>query len=484
MAPIDVLFIKPGSQKQLYGELSDFKLTAIEPPLWPALLSAYLRKQGVTVRILDAEVENLTHVETAEKTLKISPLLAAVFVSGTNPSASTMNMDGAQSIISNIHKLNPSIKTLLGGLHPSALPMNTLMEGNADFVCVGEGFNTLPELITVLKKNKRNYDIPGLVHRQYPEFSPATLLKNLDEIPMPAWDLLPMDKYRAHNWHCFNDIKNRRPYGVLFTSLGCPFDCSFCCTNALFGKNIIRYRSLEAIMSDLDYQVRQLGIQNIKIMDEMFALKEKRVIKICDSIIDRKYNLNIWAYARVDTVSRKMLSKMKQAGFNWLAYGFESADQKVLEKVQKGFAPKDIHQAIAFTRAEGIHMIGNFMFGLPGDDMTSMQQTLDLALKLKCEFVNFNCTMAYPGSALYEKALVEGLELPPSWSAYSQYGIDTFPLSTKNLKASQVLRFRDDAFQTYFSNKDYLNMIANKFGAETANYIMDMTLHKLDRRYT
>jgi hypothetical protein len=112
-----------------------------------------------------------------------------------------------------------------------------------------------------------------------------------------------------------------------------------------------------------------------------------------------------------------------------------------------------------------------------------MQATLDLALQLNCEFANFYSTMAYPGSPLYQMALESGWALPESWSGYSQHSVDTLPLPTKHLSASQVLRFRDDAFQTYFSNPGYLEMIRSKFGDETVNHIRQMASHRLNRLF-
>jgi len=320
MCKIDIVLIKPGSQKQLYGDLSDFGLTAIEPPLWAAILAGYLKQLGYSVILYDAEVENWGYDQTAKKAVETDPLLVAVVVSGSNPSASTMNMSGAGKIATLIHDQYPNIKTLLCGLHPSALPEQTISEENIDFVCQGEGFYTLPLLIDALKSGASDFQINGLWYKKdhgIVSNPRAPLMKNLDKVPMPAWDLLPMEKYRAHNWHCFAQIEERQPYGVLYTSLGCPFSCFFCCINALFGKHIIRYRSLDKVMAELDFLVNTYGIKNIKIMDEMFALNEKRIVAFCDMIIERKYNLNMWAYARVNTVSEKMLSKMKQAGINW-----------------------------------------------------------------------------------------------------------------------------------------------------------------------
>ena len=126
---VDVLLVKPGNQRQLYGELSAFKLTGIEPPLWASLLAGYLRDLGYSVELLDAEVDQLGLKETAEKIRDIKPLLVVISVSGSNPSASTMNMDGAENILRHLKQTSPQTKTLLHGLHPSALPERTLSGG-------------------------------------------------------------------------------------------------------------------------------------------------------------------------------------------------------------------------------------------------------------------------------------------------------------------------------------------------------------------
>jgi hypothetical protein len=112
-----------------------------------------------------------------------------------------------------------------------------------------------------------------------------------------------------------------------------------------------------------------------------------------------------------------------------------------------------------------------------------MQQTLDLALDLNCEFGNFYSAMAYPGSKLYDDAVKNGLPLPQRWSGYSQHAVDTLPLPTKHLPASEVLKFRDHAFQVYFSSPKYLEMVKRKFGADTTKHIKEMASHKLVRQF-
>jgi len=215
MGRVDIALIKPASQKHIYGELGDFDLTAIEPSLWAALLAGYFRKHGYCVELYDEEVEDWSHEETAKQIQNVNPWLAVVVVSGTNPSASTMNMTGASEIIRAIKELSPEIKTMLAGLHPSALPERTVREEPADFVCQGEGFFTIAKLVDVLKNKGNNYQIDGLWYLQDGDVvsNPRPeMIQNLDEIPQPAWDMLPMKKYRAHNWHCFDDINKRSPY--------------------------------------------------------------------------------------------------------------------------------------------------------------------------------------------------------------------------------------------------------------------------------
>jgi len=486
MSQVDVVLIKPGSQKRLYGGLNVFNLTGIEPPLWAALLAAHLRGLGRSVAIFDAEVEDWSYEETAKKIAEIDPILAAVVVSGTNPSASTMNMTGAGAVLHHLKRVAPEIKTILMGLHPSALPGQTLAEEAVDFVCEGEGIHTLPKLTEALKSTQGFSRIEGLWFRENAKIlsNPrAPLVKNLDELPMPAWDLLPMAKYRAHNWHCFGNLHSRQPYAVIYTSLGCPFRCSFCCINAFFGQRGIRYRSLDLVIKEIDYLVRNYGVRNIKILDEMFVLKESHVYNLCNLIIERGYDLNMWAYARVNTVNEKLLGRMKQAGINWVCYGFESGSNKVLQKMSKGYDVDAVDSVVRMTRNAGNYMVANFIFGLPDDDLASMQATLDTAMHINAEWTNFYCAMAYPGSRLYQLAIKEGWPLPGTWQGYSQYAYDTLPLPTTRLSASDVLRFRDHAFQVYYSNPEYLDMITQKFGPRVADHIREMASHKLARKY-
>lgn len=495
---VDLVLVNPGNRSQIYQVLGS-TLAAIEPPVWAALMAMFVRQKGVSVQIIDATAEDLTHEQTADRILEIKPTLTAIVVYGQQPSASTQVMPGAGAVASALRRKASAMPIIMLGGHAAALPERTLREEAADFVASGEGLYTLVDLIEALKAGSPDFSkVRGLYYKDGDMIRatpPAPLVQNLDqEMPGLVWDLLPMDLYRAHNWHCFDGL-NRKPYAALYTTLGCPFHCSFCCIQAPFkdGEHVLglkasvnsyRFWSPEAVIKQIDILVNQYGVRNIKFADEMFVLNSRHILGIADLIIERGYDLNIWAYARVDTVKDNMLDKLKQAGFHWLAFGIEAASARVRDQVQKGVSQDDIYRTIKRVREAGIYVIGNYIFGLPEDDLATMQETLDMAIELNCEFANFYSAMAYPGSELYRMAQAEGWALPEKWSGYSQHSVDTLPLPTNYLKASEVLRFRDHAFQAYFANPRYLDMIERKFGAETRAHILEMTSFRLERNYS
>jgi radical SAM superfamily enzyme YgiQ (UPF0313 family) len=322
---------------------------------------------------------------------------------------------------------------------------------------------------------------------------PAPVLQDLDrDMPGVAWDLLPMKKYRAHNWHCFGGLP-REPYAALYTTLGCPFHCSFCCIQAPFKRgeraagmaprvNSYRMWSVERVLEEIDTLVARYGVRNIKIADEMFVLNPKHVLGICEGVRRRGYDLNFWAYARLDTVRDEWLEPLRAGGVRWLAFGIEAASERVLEAASKGIRQDQIPETLARVRRAGIFVIGNYIFGLPEDDRQSMRETLDLACELNSEFVNFYCAMAYPGSALYEEAVRAGLPVSGDWSSYSQHSENCRPVGTRRLPPEEVVRFRDEAFHEYFSRPAYLNLIRDTFGEETVEEIRRMSAERLQRK--
>ncbi len=497
---LDLVIVNPGHRSVAYQGLGD-ELAAIEPPVWAGLIATYVRNKGHSVALIDANAEDLSPEHVAVRIQAMKPILVAIVVYGHNPSASTQVMPAAGAVCSAIKNLDPSTTILLVGGHVAALPERSLREEEADYVCGGEGPITVVELIEALR-DSADPDLRLVRDLWYwdggrvRQSAPAPLIGSLDtDLPGIAWDLLPMPRYRAHNWHCFENIGLRQPYAALYTTLGCPFHCSFCCIQAPFKRgeqalnmreslNSYRYWSPQAVLSEIDRLVTTYGVRNFKFADEMFVLNRKHVHAICRGLIDRRYDLNIWAYARVDTVRDETAEIMRRAGIKWLAFGIEAANERVRDAVEKGYDQDDIFTTVEQVRKGGTYVAANYMFGLPDDDLTSMQATLALAQDLNTEYANFYCTMAYPGSALYRQALRDDWPLPDCWSGYSQLAADSFPLPTRHLTSADVLRFRDAAFRAYFSNSRYQHMMHERFGEGTVAHINRMTQLRLPRVFT
>ncbi len=482
---VDIVLVNPGNRRQVFQNLGD-DVAGIEPPFLAAVMASYLRNMGYKIAIIDANAENLSPDEVAGRAGQLDPRLVAIIVYGSQPSASTQNMTNV-GLICEALSGSISAKVALAGLHPSALPQRTLIEEKVDFVIQGEGFTTLSELLGRLKEDTGNFSsVPGLWYYDGDIICsnpPPPLMADLSSmLPPAAWDLLPMHLYRAHNWHCFDDIEHRSPYGAIYTSLGCPYNCVFCCINTPFGKPGIRYRTPQRVIEEIDLLVNEYGVRNLKIVDELFVLHEPHYMAIVDLLIERCYNLNIWAYARVDTVKSENLSRMKQAGINWLALGIESANPDVRDSTSKRMRVQDVKHVVRSIQDAGIHVIGNYIFGLPEETLTTMQETLDMALELNCEFANFYSAMAYPGSQLYDIALQNGWQLPEKWHGYSQHSYEAIPLPTRHVRAAEVLRFRDDAFHAYFSAPLYLSMLEQKFGKLVRDHVERICSTRLKRK--
>jgi len=493
----DFVIINPGAQSHLYpGELGP-ELSAVQTPYWAALIAAWVRDKGYSVTVIDAEADELTPHEVAIKINEYNPYLACMTVLGSTPSASsTPKMTIAGETIREITKLAEGVKTVWHGIHPSALPEKTLTEEGGDYVCRGEGFFTLIELLQVLTADNSDVsNVPGLCYitKTEPlgvikvESNNQEALVDPNDLPIAAWDLLPVHKYKAHNWHCFGEdlIENRQPYAALYTAYGCPFKCTYCNIHELYsldGRPGVRYRDPEKIMEEIDLLVQKYGVKNFKFADELFTTKRKHVEKICDLLIERDYDLNIWTFVRADPYPLRILKKMRKAGFTWVAMGIESFDPTVREGVDKNTKQDKVLKTIARYKEAGISIIANFIFGLPDDTYETMQKTLDMSIEHNFEYVDYYTCMPYPGSLLYPESIAAKHKIPDVWHGYSQLGVECLPLPTKTLTGTEVLRFRDEAFEKYFTNPKYMSMVKEKFGQKTVDHIADMLKIRLKRK--
>jgi len=468
---MDLVLINPGGRSLTYQKLA-CGLAGIEPPLWTGLLASFARTRGISVAVVDADAEGLDPEQTAGRVAELDPLLAVVVAFGANPSASTQKMTVAGASCSALAEAAPTVKRALAGLHPSALPARTIREEDVDFVIEGEGPYTLAALVAALRAGGGGLDrVPGLWYRDGNEIAHtprAPLVADLDvDLPGVAWDLLPMDRYRAHNWHCFDDVARRSPYAVIYTSLGCPFTCSFCCINALFGRPGIRYRSPESVLDEIDLLDRPAG----RAVRRPPHQGHRRVVRAEARPGRADLRSAYRAGLRPELLGlrprrhrRAGSARQDEAG------GVQLAGLRV--RVGLAARPRRRGQAV-HRRSDG----RGDRLDPPGGHPHHRQLHLRPAGRRPGHHGRD------AGDGLYERALAEGWALPESWHQYAQFGEDTLPLPTKHLSAGEVLRFRDRAFVDYFSDERYQRMIRETFGEEALDHIGRMLEHKMVRKF-
>ena len=497
---LDLLIVAPSARK-LYQELAN-EFSAKEPNIWAGLLANAARNSGHGVAIYDMEIEQPSADEFADVVSEHDPRLVLFVVTGQNPNASTAAMSGAVDSAESLRDRAPEYKIAFVGPHVNALPLETL--SNHNFIDIGltnEGVYALLDLLNTDLTTDSMKSVNGLCYREddgslnmtHPSQIVPQERLHID-LPGVAYDLMPsLDNYRTSSWHANYHDADRSPFASIYTSLGCIFQCEFCMINiinrtdndpnkASADFNKFRYWSPEFTIKQLDYLASQ-GVKQLKVADEMWVLKPKHFMTLCDLIIERQYDFNIWAYTRIDTIKPKYLEKLKAAGVNWLAPGIEAGNQEIRREITKGkFEDINIREVVKMMKDAGINVGANYIFGLGHDTWESMQETLNLALELNAENANMYCATALPGSPLYLKAKMEGWEFPNSYDGYGFLAYNHLPSRTYSLTSEEVLAFRDYAFHTYFESPRFLNMIENKFGQPAIDNINRMTKIKLKRK--
>jgi anaerobic magnesium-protoporphyrin IX monomethyl ester cyclase len=498
----DILFVHPNASEKIYQGLSKNN-SAIETPIWAAMLANSARSKGFKPEILDAEAERLDYMTAAKRITEYKARIVCFVVYGQQPSASSQNMEGAVATANELKNLAPNTFVVFVGGHVAALPVETLQkELSIDAVCQNEGVYTLQSLLSLSKlEDTELQKVNGLTFRASDErivTNPPSSLVSKDkleiELPGMAWDLLPsLDKYRTAGWHSWSNNTQKEPFASIYTSLGCPYKCSFCMINIINrteqgdhitseNSNVYRWWNPEFIIKQFDYLASK-GVRNIKIADELFVLNPHHFGKICDLIIARGYDFNIWAYSRVDTCKPAYLEKLAKAGVKWLALGIENPNNELRKEIHKqGFMEVKILDLIRTIHDAGINVASNYIFGLPDDTKESLQATLDFALANPTEMANFYSAMAYPGSPMHKQARIDKIALPTTYSGYSQHSYDSLNLANAHLTAAEILAFRDKAWATYHSNEQYLNLLETKFGKVARDELDSARSIKLKRK--
>ena len=500
---IDVLFVIPNSSKKIYQGLAN-TYSAIEPPTWALLLASSVRKNNFSCEILDCDALRLNDEESVEEIENTKCRLACFVLYGQQPNSGTFLMIGASSLAKKLKEYHPDIKIGFVGSHTSALPMEVLSNSYIDFVFINEGVYALNNLLkTDLKNNLQK--VKGIGFKDQDNKSilnpPSDVVpeKSLnEELPGYAWDLLPkkkniLDLYRAHYWHTFFSEKDRTPFVSVYSSLGCRFGCNFCMINIVNRNNtnlnsdasdfrLMRHWDPIFFVDQLE-KLANYGVKTIRLADEMFFLNKKFYIPILKEIINRKFKFNMWSYARVDSVREDQLELFKKAGINWLCLGIEAGNQEVRKEIEKGrFQKVNIRKVVKSINDHGINILGNYIFGLPEDNIERMNETLDLSMELNTEHANFYPAQALPGSPLYFQAKKNNWEIPTKFEEFAFHSYECKPLRTNYCTSKEVLKFRDEAWQKYFTNPNFLQKVEKKFGKESKNNVVNLSQIKLKRK--
>ena len=273
----------------------------------------------------------------------------------------------------------------------------------------------------------------------------------------PDYSKLDLNKYRTHDWHC-PDKNKRSPYASIFTSISCPFDCNFC-TIKSFYNSPYKKRHTSLVVEDV-YTLYRLGVRNIKIMDELFLVMNNSIETLGFLLSDIGKEMNMWGYARIDTVNKKNLKSAKKMGVTWLGIGIESGNESIRNDMLKGkFRNERIKEVVKMIQDAGIKVGANYIFGFWEDTLETMQETLDFAKELNTEYANFYCLNVYPGTPIENNFKEIGVDMPTKSIEHAQLSEYFKPFPTKTLTGKQVLNFRDNAYKEYYNTNNILRRI-------------------------
>lgn len=380
----------------------------IYPPLGLCHMAAVARKAGHEVKILDAAALDIPRARLVEEIAAWRPDLAGF-------SLWTYSFRADMKLLGEIRAALPGVKFIVGGPHldlyaPETMEAHPLL----DFAVIGEGEATFGELLGALEKGGDVTSVQGLAFRKdgVPVINPLRpMIKDLDSLPYPAVDLLPLDNYYMIM------ARNSRAVNVI-TTRGCPFKCAYC-VDQQFGRSV-RYHSAEYVIGYLRWLVYDLGVKEIHFYDDTFTLHKKRVLEFCSRLTaDEKLAKTPWTIrTRVDTIDEAMVDALWNSGCYRIGFGVESGNQGILDKMERGTTLDQIRRAFALTRKHPFEVTANFMIGYLDESRATYQDTLGFALELDPDFVAFSTTRVEPNTPLYDETRERGLISANDWRDY------------------------------------------------------------------
>lgn len=432
-----IVFVKPPLPlEKLYGKLGSGGNEM--PPLGLCSLAAAVRENGYDTAIVDALPLKLNYEQTSDLILTHRPKYIGL-------TAVTVSIHDAAKVATILKDKDKNLVTIIGGPHVTAAPIETLERfPQFDIGVIGEGEVTIVELMRVLENNGDLSEVKGLIIRQNGRLSltkPRPFIRNLDTLPMPAWDLLPnLAKY----YQPAADTILRLPSTSMVTSRGCSGKCTFC-DRSVFG-NFCRAHSAEYVMDMIKHLYYNYGIRDIHIYEDNFTLHKPRLIKICNMLIEEKMDLSFFCMARVDTVTPEILRLMKKAGFWQIAYGIESGSQKILDNINKGVTVEQNKRTLRWTKEAGIKNQGYFMLGNFGETEETIRETLDFIKRTPVDDFHITYFTPFPGSPAYEEVDRFGT-FDKDWERVDEFSPNFIP---NGLTAEQLKRYHKLAYATFY----------------------------------
>jgi len=410
----------------------------IVPPLGLGYIAASLRQAGYRVTIKDALAEqmswsDLDHFLKSERPdilglNTMTPVIDATFAA--------------------IRMARPYVSTIIvGGPHVSVWKQDIFQQcPEIDFGVVGEGEQTIVELVQNLESGKSPNSVPGVICRDFVG-PPRALITDLDTLPFPARDLLPLDKYHYH----FS--KNKR-VTTLFTSRGCPFHCIFC-DKSVFGSRW-RERSAGNVLLEVDEIVNIFKIKSLIIYDDLFTLKKERVREFCEGILMRGYKIDWKCESRVNLVDLEILKLMQQAGCSMIAYGVESGNQHGLDYLNKKIKVDEIRRAFALTHQAGIETMAYFILGIPEETYEEELQTIELAKEINSTYVQFSILSPLYGTKLFEEAMRKGWYREIGAKNPIDQGLKRPVIMSPNWDSEKLEKIMQRAYLDYYFRPQYI----------------------------
>jgi radical SAM superfamily enzyme YgiQ (UPF0313 family) len=368
-------------------------VTNRSPSLGLLHLAATAREHGWTPTILESDAQALDEALVIEKVVASAPSVVGITLF-------TVGVWSAVNIARGIKRALPNVVIVVGGPHISSMGRETMERFlDFDFAVNGEGEWVLVELLDALEKGGDFGAIAGLTWRNGEEVrvnAPQPIRKELDELPMPAWDLLP-DFPRAYPPAIFDFP--RGPVATIAASRGCPFHCKFCDTST-FGARVRAY-SPKAVVEMIAHLQKHWAVRHIMFVDDLFLASRTRVTEFCERLLASKMQITWTCTARVDTVKPGVLDLMRKAGCWEISFGLETGSNDLLRKMDKDAKVEESEQAVGWTHAAGIRTKGLFMLGYPGETPETIQMTKDFVRRIPMDIMNLTKFTPYPGSPIY-----------------------------------------------------------------------------------